>query len=203
MNDMEAEPIRSGRYFNKYKIGYSRIYNEEGDQQMLDHILIETMLTYKPFPCEIRPVSNYVTMFLEKEQLMSLIEQYNLQPFNMNIQSIDRTFVDKLFAICDYHEDKDYARNSRHIYDIHMVYRSGYLNVEGLPSLIEQVIDARRMGKKTYSSRTGYKLVHTLQEIIGNAVYRQDYETNTREFLSEYIIFISIKNNRYNSLPNM
>ncbi|MGM8216820.1 nucleotidyl transferase AbiEii/AbiGii toxin family protein [Bacillaceae bacterium W0354] len=187
LNDKEIEPLRSKRNYNKYRVGYPRMYNGGDDSQMLNHILIETMLAFKPFPCEIKPVKNYITKFLEQENLSNIIEKFNLYPFSMSIQSIDRTFVDKLFAICDYYHEKDYMRKSRHIYDIHMIYQSGLLKIEGLPSLVSQVIEARRRGIKTYSCQPGYKLLKTLQEIVNEKVFKDDYETNTREFLSKYV----------------
>lgn len=187
LNDELEEPIYPKRHFNQYKVGFDRIYQGENDVQMLDHILIETTLTYKPFPCEVRPVSNYITRFLEKEELSNLIDDYKLHPFMMNIQSIDRTFLDKLFALCDYHHDEDYFRKSRHIYDIHKIYQSGLLELEKLSSLVFQVIETRRAGSKSYSCQVGYKPLNVLEEIIEKAVYKEDYEKNTREFLSVYV----------------
>ncbi|WP_163536366.1 nucleotidyl transferase AbiEii/AbiGii toxin family protein [Gracilibacillus sp. YIM 98692] len=187
LNDEHEEPIRSKRHFNKYRIGYNQTYKDVDDLQMLDHILIETTLAFKAFPCEVKPVSNYITKFLEKENLINLIEEYHLAPFSMSTQSIDRTFLDKLFAICDYHHEKDYNRKSRHIYDIHMIYQSGLLNTKNLTSLVSQIIETRRIGKKTYSCEAGFELLDVLQEIINDAVFKEDYETNTREFLSEYV----------------
>ncbi|WP_242249019.1 nucleotidyl transferase AbiEii/AbiGii toxin family protein [Bacillus cereus group sp. BfR-BA-01523] len=170
--------------FNKYEVGYTRMY--EGNTQMLDHILVETTLTYKPYPCDIKDVSNYITKFLEKEQ-PELIKEYQLQPFPMKIQTIERTFIDKIFALCDYHHDIDYKGKSRHIYDIHMIYRSGLLNEDILPELVMHIIETRRAGHKTYSCQTGYKPVEVLKGIIKGLVFFNDYETNTREFLSVYV----------------
>ncbi|MFD1065629.1 nucleotidyl transferase AbiEii/AbiGii toxin family protein [Oceanobacillus locisalsi] len=184
---LNDEPIRTGRLFNKYKLGYNPVYTDEYDWQILDHILVETMLAYKPFPCEVKPVSNYITKFLERENLINFIDDYYLHSFSMRIQSIDRTFLDKLLAICDYHLDKNYSRNSRHIYDIHMIYKSNLVDTENLLPLLTQVIETRRTGKKTYSSKAGFKLFDVLQEIMNDAVYKEDYETNTSEFLSEYV----------------
>ena len=31
----------------------------------------------------------------------------NLEPFEMNVQSLDRTFIDKVFALCDYYMEND------------------------------------------------------------------------------------------------
>lgn len=124
---------------------------------------------------------------MELEGYPELIEKYEMYPFEMKIQSIDRTFIDKIFAICDYHHDKDYDRKSRHIYDIHKIYQSSYLNIEGLPSLAEQIIETRRIGHKTHSCQTGYRPLDVLQEIIDTEIFKDDYTTNTREFLSKYV----------------
>ncbi|WP_208591921.1 nucleotidyl transferase AbiEii/AbiGii toxin family protein [Gracilibacillus suaedae] len=187
LNDELDEPIRSKRHFNTYRVGYNRTYKDETQFQMLDHILIETSLGFKPFPCEIMPVSNYITKLLENENITYLIDEYNMSPFSMRIQAIDRTFLDKLFAICDYHHDKDYIRKSRHIYDIHMIYQSGLIDSANLTSLMSQIIETRRMGKKTYSCETGFRPREVMQEIIDKEVFKEDYETNTREFLSKKV----------------
>lgn len=51
-----------------------------------------------------------------------LIAEYGLEPFDMTLQSLERTFADKVFALCDYYMNKRIKRNSRHIYDIYMLY---------------------------------------------------------------------------------
>lgn len=180
------EEIRSGREFNAYKIEYDRIFNETG--QMLDHILIETMLTYRPYPCETLKVSNYATKFLAIEN-EELITQYDLHPFDMNIQTIERTFIDKLFAICDYYETKEFTGKSRHIYDVHMIFQSGLLNEStvDLATLVKQVIETRCIGRETYSCRPGYPLKDVLNEIIANEYFKKDYEDVTSEFLSDEV----------------
>lgn len=134
----------------------------------------------------LKDVSNYITKFLEKEE-PQLIEEYQLQPFPMRIQTVERTFIDKIFALCDYYHDHDYKGKSRHIYDIHMIYRSGLLIEDKLPDLVKQIIETRRIGHNTHSCQTGYKPVEVLEEIINGLVYLKDYETNTREFLSVYV----------------
>lgn len=180
------EAIKSGREFNAYRLEYDRIFNETG--QMLDHILIETMLTYRPYPCDTLEVSNYATKFLETED-RELITRYNLQPFKMNIQTVERTFIDKLFAICDYHQVNEYTGKSRHIYDVHMIYQSGLLNDSGidLTSLINQIIETRRLGRYTYSCRPGYQFKKVLLEIIEKEYFKLDYNDVTVEFLADAV----------------
>lgn len=37
----------------------------------------------------------------------------------MNLQSLNRTYIDKIFALCDYYIQKRSKRCSRHLYDIY------------------------------------------------------------------------------------
>ena len=37
----------------------------------------------------------------------------------MKVQGLDRTLVDKVFAICDYYMQDRVKKHSRHIYDIY------------------------------------------------------------------------------------
>lgn len=43
---------------------------------MISDVLIETMVTHRPFPCEVRMVSNYITKYLETIERYDLIDQY-------------------------------------------------------------------------------------------------------------------------------
>ncbi len=38
-----------------------------------------------------------------KADNMDFIREYELEPFTMTLQSIERTFIDKVFALCDYY----------------------------------------------------------------------------------------------------
>jgi len=68
-----------------------------------------------------------------------------------------------------------------------MIFKSDLIDTINLLPLISQVIEARRNGKKTYSCEVGFRPLNVLQEIINSAVFKEDYETNTSEFLSEYV----------------
>lgn len=48
------------------------------------------------------PVHNYIGDLLEIPN-PEAEKEYGLEPFEMKIQSIERTFVDKVFAVCDYY----------------------------------------------------------------------------------------------------
>ena len=55
-----------------------------------------------PFPTTKRMVDNYIYRFMSKINRLDLAETYELMPFEITTQTIERTLVDKVFALCDY-----------------------------------------------------------------------------------------------------
>lgn len=66
-------------------------------------------------------VDNYIYRFLNKINRLDLAERYGLMPFEITTQTIERTLVDKIFALCDYYIQGKTDRHSRHLYDIHKI----------------------------------------------------------------------------------
>ena len=70
------------------------------------------------FPTEERGLGNYILNALGAEE-KSLIATYDLGTFPMRVQSLNRTLIDKVFAVCDYYMQRKAHRNARHLYDIY------------------------------------------------------------------------------------
>lgn len=105
-----------------------------------------------------------------------IIDSYELTPFKMLIQSIDRTFIDKLFAICDYHIHGKYERYSRHLYDVHMIWKSSLLDMKTLNEIMFDVInDRQRYDDRNPSCKKGSCPKLILKEVIEKGVYKNDY----------------------------
>lgn len=182
LNFLNPDEVRSRRDYNEYHVGYDNSY--VGDSEMGPHIIVETIVVYRPYPCETKKVSNYITKYLETNDESELIRKYELQPFEMMIQTVERTFIDKLFAICDYHLDQKYFRYSRHIYDLHMIWNSGILNHKLIESIIEEVIKDRQLnGVRNYSCNPGAEPRKVIKEIIDRKVYEDDYNEVTLGFI--------------------
>lgn len=47
------------------------------------------------------------------------IEEYEMKPFEIRVQTLDRNLVDKVFALCDYAVSNNTTGYSRLIYDLH------------------------------------------------------------------------------------
>lgn len=190
---LNEQHIQSDKDYNKYEVGYQKLF--KSDTTMVDHIIIETIAVYKPYPCETHKVRNYISNYLYENGLFEIIKEYDLEPFEMTIQSIDRTFIDKIFAVCDYHLQKNYLRYSRHIYDLHRIWKSGLLKMNKVNDIVEEVIKDRQLfGKSNLSCMPGQKPNELLKEIYNNHVYKDDYNDITTAFIYKPVdYFIAIE----------
>lgn len=194
LNDqtIPSQQLKSRMDFNKYLVGYDKSFT--GNQHMINHIIIETNVYYKAYPYAELPVNNYITTYLEEQGEKQIIRDYDLLPFTMNVQTIDRTFIDKVFAICDYYEDQKSYRLSRHLYDLHMIWNSSFIQYSLIKATIPHIIDIRSKGKNTYSCKPGYPLVKTLNHIIDTQFYKADFNTNTKEFIAVDVEYETVIN---------
>jgi len=177
------ENIRSRRDINRYIIEYdSVLMNSNGAS---DKIIIETITAYRPFPVVVMPVDSLIYKYLSQfAEGQTMIEHYSLDPFSITVQSIERTFIDKIFAICDYHIQKDYDKHSRHIYDLHMLWTSKMLDLELVKSIIPAVL-AERNNFPTHnpSAQPGTDIRILLYEATHCIDYRNDFEKITQELV--------------------
>lgn len=170
--------IRSRAVHNQYEIAYFK--HSEADFGLRPHILIETIVAYQPFPLKQLQVDNFITTFLRAQNRDDLIMQYGLEPFQMTVQTVERTFVDKLFAICDYHLAGTYNRYSRHLYDVHKIWTSDALNVDEVVRIMPDVIrDRQRQVERNPSCRIGEEPDKILLDVIDTDAYRTDFQLVT------------------------
>jgi hypothetical protein len=182
MNFINPEEVGSKRDHNQYNVGYDNIF--QPDENTVPYIIVETIVAYRPYPIKEMEISNYITKYLKKNNRADLIEKYELTPFIMPIQTMERTLIDKLFAICDYHLEKEYNRYSRHIYDIHMIWNSGKLEKDIMQKIVPDVIKDRQLfGKKNISCQPGTAPNEILKEIVAQKVYETDYNNVTTKFI--------------------
>ena len=179
---LNSDELKSNRDYNYYEVAYDQGF--EANNIMIPHVVVETIVAYKPYPIIRKNTSNYITKFLSLSNRFDLIETYELKPFEITLQGVGRTFIDKLFAICDYHIDKKYNRNSRHIYDIHMIWSKGILDLEETKNMIENIVKDRQIyGVNNKSCLPGAQPLTLLREIIVLSPYKSDYNNVTMNFL--------------------
>lgn len=173
------EKARSRRDYNCYTFDYQPIggYMQEC---LLPGVKMEISLGTISFPTIKLPVDNYLYQYLLQDN-EELIKEFHLQPFEMNLQSLERTFADKVFAICDYYMAEKIQRNSRHIYDLYMLFPRITFN-DKYKKLVSEIRMQRAKMPVCLSAQEGINIPELLKNIVKNEVYRSDYEEITTYF---------------------
>jgi len=117
-----------------------------------------------------------------------LIAEYELEPFDMKVQDLDRTLVDKVFALCDYYLQGKTARHSRHLYDIYMLLPHVTLD-ERFKALVKEVREDRKASPVCPSAQDGVDVPGLLKRIMDEDVYKSDYERLTEQLLEENVSY--------------
>jgi predicted nucleotidyltransferase component of viral defense system len=188
---LNLNDIQSDRDFNLYQLGYQSSFSSEA--QTLSKMKLEVMFLYPPYPYTSRPITCYLQRYLMRDEKLSLAD-FNLEPFYMLVQAVERTFVDKLFALCDYHLKNDYRLHSRHLYDLHQLITKEDLNVNLIKELIPKVRKDRSIFPKANpSSLTDTNVKELLQNILQQDVYQSDFNLVTSQLIINSISYRDCK----------
>lgn len=177
-----SEEIKSRYDYNKYVFKYDSLFSV-----IPLEIIIETSYYQSVYPVDKHVVGSFVGRFcLERSIILPV--PFEAAEVMMNVQSIERTFVDKVFAVCDYKIQNMQDRDSRHLYDICKLLREVELNEE-LDKLIDMVRDDRMQSKNNPSAQLEYIIPDMLKEIIRSRFYEPDYKNVTQKLLYEDISY--------------
>ena len=174
------DKIRSRYEYNKYVFKYMSLF-----VSMPVEIIIETSYYQTSYPVEKHEVGSFIGRFCE-ERGVDLPIPFKAAKVYMNVQSIRRTFVDKVFAICDYRIQNMQDRDSRHLYDICKL--AGQLKLdEEMDALVDKVREDRMLSQNNPSAQPNYIIPEMLEEIIESKFYESDYKNVTQKLLYEDI----------------
>ena len=176
------EDIKSRYDYNKYVFKYDSLFSV-----IPLEIIIETSYYQSVYPVDKHVVGSFVGRFCLDRNIV-LPVPFEAAEVMMNVQSVERTFVDKVFAVSDYKIQNMQDRDSRHLYDICKLLREVELNEE-LDKLIDMVRDDRMQSKNNPSAQLEYVIPDMLKEIIRSRFYEPDYKNVTQKLLYEDISY--------------
>ena len=176
------EEIKSRYDYNKYVFKYDSLFSV-----IPLEIIIETSYYQSVYPVDKHIVGSFVGRFCLDRNII-LPVSFEAAEVIMNVQSVERTFVDKVFAVCDYKIQNMQDRDSRHLYDICKLLQEVELNEE-LNKLIDMVRDDRMQSKNNPSAQLEYIIPDMLKEIIRSRFYEPDYKNVTQKLLYEDISY--------------
>lgn len=183
-----SDDIKSRFDYNKYVFKYDSVFAD-----IPLEIIIETSYYQSVYPVEKHAVGSFVGKFcMERNIVLPIV--FEGAEVVMSVQSLERTFIDKVFAICDYRIQNMQNRDSRHLYDICKLIDHVKMDKE-LDKLIDKVREDRMESKNNPSAQLQYNITKMLKEIIQSRFYESDYKNVTQKLLYEDITYdYAVKN---------
>lgn len=170
------DKTQSDRDINNYIFEYKPLC--KSNAHIVPAVKVETSLVTAVFPFMAKPIGNYIADYAKDISL----SDYGLVPFMMNVQALERTLIDKVFAICDYFLTQKSRRLSRHIYDIHKILPLVKFDKQ-FKEILEKVREIRRSLDICPSAKPGININQLLKEVCEKNFFKQDYEGVTRFFI--------------------
>lgn len=199
--DLEIEiknwkDIESDKNYNHYDFYYNSVSDNSNFSGLSPFVKLETALMSYSFPTERRQISNYIYDTLKNEE-PELIKKYNLIPFEMSVQCINRTLADKIFAVCDYYLQGKAQRNSRHLYDIFKLLNYVEIDEEFVELMMKVREHRKTVGEKIApEANENVDILQLAREIYDSRFYENDYHNTTENIISDEIDY-SIVIERY------
>ena len=191
--------IESDKNLNHYELYYESVVNDRIANAIPPYVKLETSLMSYAFPTEERELSNYILDVLgtSEEELMRTCD---LTPFSMRVQSLNRTLIDKIFAVCDYYMQGKNHRNARHLYDIYKL--SEQIEIDD--RFLELVSEVRnhRIGlgpQIAPAAPLDVDILSLAEALCDQDFYKDDYEETTVKLISDSLSYDVVKN-RYRML---
>lgn len=174
--------LRHRGQFNKFVFEYDSVFRKS---VINPQMIVEIFVTLLAFPTEEKMISSFVGETVEKYNNEAAVE-YNLLAFTMPVQDIRRTFIDKVFALCDYYLEGKSERYSRHIYDINQILTKIPL-ADISRQLVDEVRQERLKDSRCLSVKDGMNPNTLLAEIVEKDFFKDDYNDKTEKLLYKYI----------------
>ena len=174
--------IRSRRTMNRYDIKYPSIVENDNSIIYLEMSAFSISL----FSIE-KEVQSYIGEYLDKNTNVNS-KDYGLEPFVVKTQTLEKTFADKVFALCDYALTSRFAKGSRHIYDLYKIYPLVKDNPE-LHNIITITRYDRMKRERRPSSYPDCDVSKLLMEIVETECFKNDYNNVTIPLLNKKVSY--------------
>ena len=180
------DKTESDRDINNYIFEYKPLCISNA--HIIPAVKVETSLITAVFPFKAMPIGNYIADYAKDISP----KEYGLEPFMMNVQALERTLIDKVFAICDYYLSGKSRRLSRHIYDIQKILP--LINFDDqFKKLLQKVREIRCSLDICPSAKPEININSLLKEICDKDFFKQDYENVTQFFIFDNIKYKEAK----------
>jgi hypothetical protein len=192
-------PLHDKKRFIRYYYDYDPIFTLDSIKSRIE---IETAFFAPSFPIERRPITSIAERYLNGIDRSDLADEFGLTGHSILVQSIERTYIDKLFAFADYYLDDNISRHSRYLYDLYRI--AQVKDIKDIPEdFIASVRSVRAEFTNSRTSHPEYDLVEVLQEVLDQDIYKEDYNTITIFLLYREVDYETAKESLQNVVNEM
>ena len=114
-----------GSRYRKVLYQYPTSVNESLYGMVANRVIVEINSFANPYPYVKRQIRSFITSYLEEQGIQSLIEEYDLHPFELNILDKRRTLCEKLVSLLRFsfmdNPIEGLGSKIRHFYDIYFL----------------------------------------------------------------------------------
>ena len=187
------DSIESDKNLNHYDYYYESVVGDRVINPSPPYVKLETSLMSYAFPTEERGLGNYILDALGAEE-EELIATYDLGTFPMRVQSLNRTLIDKVFAVCDYYLQDKAHRNARHLYDIYKLAQHVDMDSDFLELVKEVRAHRITMGSEIApAAPLDVNILELVQKICDEDFYKEDYRETTLKLISDSLEYEMLK----------
>lgn len=179
------ENTQSDKDYNAYLFAYESVLGLQ-DDRLPQYVKLEMALASYSFPTQIMEIENYIGVHLERKGRPELSKKYCLDKFSMNLQALERTYIDKVFALCDYYLQGKSKRYSRHLYDIYKLTPMLEFG-EDFIKLVDEVRKHRSGLRICPSAQDNVDIPSVIMKFCDDDFYEQDYEAITSYFAADFV----------------
>ena len=116
-----------------------------------DSIKLEIGSKVQPEPASKKTVKTYIHEYLEKQGLTSAINEYGLKPVEVYVLDVERTFVDKVYAVRRHAICGTLEPKVRHVYDVTRLFA-----ISEIQTLLSNRKELKRLVELTKESSLAY-----------------------------------------------
>ncbi len=154
--EIEGDPRTSkNSSFRKTVHQYPRYIDGDNFGQASSELIVEVNSFTKPEPYAKKSIQSFIGIALDKAERKDLVGEYGLEPFDVNVLSVERTLVEKLLGVVkdSYHADpvSRLTIRIRHLYDICLILRvdvhNNFLQSSAFQDVCEKCIDDEKVGQ--------------------------------------------------------
>lgn len=187
------DETQSDRDYNAYFFSYTSVFALE-DERLPQYVKLEMALGSYAFPTQSVEIHNFIGDYLENRDRKDVAEQFFLDRFFMNLQSLERTYIDKIFALCDYYMQGKAKRYSRHLYDIYKL--TPFISFDDeFALLVKEVRNQRAQMSVCPSADAKINIPALITEFCDNSFYEEDYHSITSYFTEDFVPYEDIIDN--------